>query len=174
MRSFSKALKILESALGPFPWQTFNLRFCGFSLSNRCFSRNDLPVNHSHLSVFLKRTDYFATLRMRHLRACIRVCVCVRVQGRASVRATFVHMYVRLCMRACQTFNVRSTNLSLVGDHCRSSLHAAHVNILADNTCWAPLSVTFIPTAFSLYVAKWHLLATLLSFKLSLACYLLA
>lgn len=131
MRTFSKALKILESALGPFPWQTFNLRFCGFSLSNRCFSRNDLPVNHSHLSVFLKRTDYFAALRMRRLRSCIRVCVCAG----ASKRATFVHMYVRLCMHACQTFNVRSTNLSLVGNQCRSLLHAAHVNILADNTC---------------------------------------
>lgn len=40
------------------------------------FGANDLPVNHSHLPVFLKLADYFSTLRL-----CVGGCAQTYVQS---------------------------------------------------------------------------------------------
>ena len=96
MLSFSKAREILKfafmwSTLRRFLWLTFNSCIRRFSLSNGCFSRSDLPVNHRHLSVFLTRADYSAAVgmycikgarkneRVRVPRPCLCQCVCVCV-----------------------------------------------------------------------------------------------
>lgn len=71
MLRFSKALKIFPFALRPFPRLTFNFSGCCFSFSRGRFGMNDLPVNHSHLAVFLKLPDYFSSLGV-----CFHVCVC--------------------------------------------------------------------------------------------------
>ena len=76
-------------------------------------------------------------------------CTALRVRVKMSACVSRVHVYanVCVCVYAYQTFYVISTNLSLVWDYRWCWLHAAHVNIRADKTCWVPVSLTFILTA---------------------------